>query len=122
MAAEAKPGNGYDFGKIDGFLDRMENLEDECASIMGKAMQECKSLRDDQRDIKEEAKQAGIRPKVFNKLWGARKALKKSEADINDLNGDDREQIEEILRHANSDKSFKDTPMGAHLNAVLGNA
>lgn len=120
MAAEAKPGNGYDFNKIDGYLDRMENIEGECASIMGKAMQECKSLRDDQKDIKEEAKQAGIRPKVFGKLWQARKALKKSEADINDLDGDDREQIEEILRHANNDKSFKGTPMGAHLNAVLG--
>ena len=122
MASEAKPGasNGYDFNKIDAFLDRMENIEDECASIMGSAMQQCKSLRDDQKDIKEEAKQAGIRPKVFSKLWQARKALKKSEADINDLDGDDREQIEEILRHANSDKSFGNTPMGAHLNAVLG--
>lgn len=122
MAAEAKPGagNGYDFGKIDNYLDRMENIESECASIMGKAMQECKSLRDDQKDIKEEAKQAGIRPKVFGKLWAARKALSKSEADINDLEGDDREQIEEILRHANNDRSFGNTPMGAHLNAVLG--
>lgn len=120
MAAEAKPGNGYDFKKIDGFLDRMENIEDECASIMGKAMQECKTLREDQKEIKDEAKAAGIRPKVFNKLWQTRKALNKSASDIEDLDGDDREQIEEILRHANSDKSFGNTPMGAHLNAVLG--
>lgn len=120
MASEARPGNGYDFGKIEGYLDRMENIENDCASIMGKAMQECKSLRDDQKDIKEEAKAAGIRPKVFNKLWNARKALRKSEGDLESLDGDDRDQIEEILRHANSDKSFGDTPMGAHLNAIFG--
>lgn len=120
MASEAKPSNEFDMKKIDGFLDRMQSAEDECATIMGKAMRNCKTLREDQKEIKTEAKDAGIRPKVFGKLWNARKALVKSEADINSLENDDREQIEEILRHANSDKSFKDTPFGAHLNSVLG--
>ncbi|ACI92685.1 hypothetical protein OCAR_5554 [Afipia carboxidovorans OM5] len=119
MASEAKPSNGYDIKKIDGYLDRMQNIEDECASIMGKAMQECKSLREDQKEIKEEAKNAGIRSKVFNELWKARKAVLKSESSLSDLDGDDREQIEEILRHANDDKSFGDTPFGAHLLSVF---
>lgn len=121
MAAEAKKTNGYDMKKIDAFLDRMEGIETECASIMGKAMQECKSLRDDQKDIRQEAKDAGVRPKVFAKLWNARKAVSKSEADILDLDGDDRDQIEEILRHAKDDKSFGDTPFGAHLISVFAN-
>jgi uncharacterized protein (UPF0335 family) len=118
MAAEASKPNAYSMEKIDAFLDRMQGIETECASIMGKAMQECKTLREDQKDIKQEAKDAGIRPKVFAKLWNARKALTKSEADLQDLEGDDRDQIEEILRHAQDDKSFGDTPFGAHLISV----
>lgn len=122
MAAEASGGNGYDIQKIDAYLDRMQGLEDECATIMGKAMQECKTLRSDQKDIKQEAKDAGIRPKVFTELWNARKALRKSEASLLDLEGDDRDQIEEILRHATDDKSFGDTPFGVHLLTVFGEA
>lgn len=119
MAAEAKPTNGYDMKKIDAFLDRMEGIEAECASVMGKAMQECKTLRDDQKEIKKEAKDAGLRSKVFAQLWQARKALSKSESDLLALEDDDRDQIEEILRHASDDKSFGDTPFGAHLIAVF---
>jgi uncharacterized protein (UPF0335 family) len=122
MAAEAAKGNGYDIEKIEAYLDRMAGVEAEIASIMGKAMQECKTLRDDQKDIKQEAKDAGIRPKVFTELWNARKALRKSEAALLDLEGDDRDQIEEILRHATDDKSFGDTPFGAHLLTVFGDA
>lgn len=121
MAAEAKT-NGYSMKAIDAFLDRMEGIEAECASIMGKAMQECKALREDQKDIKQEAKDAGIRSKVFAEMWNARKALSKSETALLALEGDDRDQIEEILRHANDDKSFGDTPFGAHLISVFGEA
>ena len=44
MAKEAKPGmtNGYDGNKISSFLDRVKNLEEEIASIMGGAMAEAK--------------------------------------------------------------------------------
>lgn len=121
MAAEAGKPNVYDMNKIDAYLDRMQGIEDEVASIMGKAMQECKTLREDQRDIRTEAKDAGIRSKVFAKLWNARKAISKSEADILDLEGDDRDQIEEILKHAQDNKSFGDTPFGAHLLTIFAN-
>lgn len=120
MAAEAAKTNGYDMTKIDAFLDRMEGVEAECASIMGKAMQECKALRDDQKDIKQEAKDAGIRSKVFAEMWNARKALRKSETALLALEGDDRDQIEEILSQATDDKAFGDTPFGAHLLSVFG--
>lgn len=119
MAAEAKQTNGYDMKKIDAFLDRMEGIEAECGSIMGKAMQECKTLRQDQKEIRQEAKDAGIRSKVFAQFWSARKAISKSETDLQALEGDDRDQIEEILRHAVDDKSFGDTPFGAHLLSVF---
>ena len=119
MAAEAKS-NTYDMEQIESFMDRMQSEEDAVASIMGKAMKDCQGPRGNQKEIKDEAKQIGIRPKVFNAIWAQRKALNAAEAKITDLEDDDREQIEEILRHANSDKAFKNTPMGAHLNAVLG--
>ncbi|MGY3588034.1 hypothetical protein [Bradyrhizobium sp. USDA 4350] len=119
MAAEAKS-NSYSMKTIDAFLDRMEGIEVECASIMGEAMQRCKTLRDDQKDIKQEAKDAGIRSKVFTEMWNARKALRKSETALLALEGDDREQIEEILAHATDDRSFGDTPFGAHLISVFG--
>lgn len=122
MAAEAAKSNSYDMKTIDSWLDRMEGLDAECASIMGKAMQECKVHREAQKDIKQEAKDAGIRSKVFAELWNARKALRKSETALLDLEGDDREQIEAILEHAMDEKSFGDTPFGAHLIAVFGDA
>ena len=122
MAQEAKPSNGHDMGRINGLLDRMQGIEDECSSIMGKAMQECKSLREDQKDIKAEAKSLGVRSKVFNELWSARKALDKSEAALTSLDGDDRAQIEEILSQARDVSGFGDTPFGAHLISVFENA
>lgn len=122
MAAEAKPGNGYDINKLNGYLDRMSAIEVEKASIMGRAMQECKTLSEDQKEIKQEAKDAGIRPKVFGEFWKARKATEASETSLTALEGDDREQIEEMLRQASDDKAFAGTPFGAHLIAVFSNA
>lgn len=122
MAAQAGKTNGYDIKAIDAFMDRMEGLEGECASIMGKAMQECKTKREGQKAIRQEAKDAGIRSKVFAEMWNARKALKKSQSALLSLEGDDRDQIEEILQHAVNEASFGDTPFGAHLIAVYGEA
>jgi len=120
MAAEAAKSNGYDMTKIEAFLDRMEGIEAECATIMGRAMQECKTLREDQKEIRQEAKDAGIRSKVFAEMWAARKALRKSETALLALEGDDRDQIEEIIRQASDKAAFGDTPFGAHLLSVFG--
>lgn len=112
MAEAARQTNQIKSNLIDGFLDRMAGLEEEAKSIMGSAMKDIKDgPRAGQKEIKLEAKEAGIRSKVFNKLWLAKKREIEAENDFEDLDDEDRDQM---LRCANAfpeDSPFRELLM-----------
>jgi uncharacterized protein (UPF0335 family) len=98
MAQEAKPGmsNGYDGNKINEFLGRVENLEEEIASIMGTAMAECKAKRDDIKEVYSEAKDAGLPMKPLKAEAKLRKLDRDKAKVFAGLNEDDQETLEQF--------------------------
>lgn len=94
MASAAKPSNHIDPKVLTSFLDRHMAMEDEVVTIMMTATKECKDgPRQDQKDLKLEIKEAGIPSKVWGAALAVRKALRKPEEAIADLEDDDRDQL-----------------------------
>lgn len=111
MAQAAKPArtNGFDPEQLKGFIDRIENCETEIGSTMGAAMRECKTLRDDIKEIKTEAKDKGIPVKALNAELKLR-ALDRDKAKV--VAGLDEEAADslEAIQHALGD--FASMPLG----------
>lgn len=105
--ADAAKSNQISKKVIEGFLDRMENLEDQAVEIMMTAMKACKDgPRADQKELRQEIKDAGIRMKAFNVLWQQRMFERKAQNKMNELEDDDLDQMRMLA------SSLKGTPFG----------
>lgn len=105
--AEAAKENNISKKVIEGFLDRYENLEDQAVEIMMKAMSDCRNgPRADQKELRQEIKDAGIRMKAFNALWAQRMFERKAQEKMNALEDDDLDQMRQLA------SSLKGTPFG----------
>lgn len=88
-------------------LQRMRELEDQAQSIMMKAMKECKDgPRKEQKELREELKQQGVRGKVFSALWQAEKAQRQASKVVNALEENDEEQLTECIQAFGEDSPF----------------
>ncbi len=92
MAEAAKP-NTIDGDNLNAMIERMAGLEQDKIKTMMKAVEACKPFVEQQREIRNEAKEQGIRVKVFNAVWAAKKAMISAEKKIEDLEDDDAEQM-----------------------------
>jgi uncharacterized protein (UPF0335 family) len=101
-AADGVPSNGYPKGKVQDLVKRIENVEDEIASAKGIFMRKCAKLREDQKDIYEEAKGAGIPRKALRKVVKVRKLESDAEAVRDELETEEQDQFD-LLRHALGD-------------------
>lgn len=101
MAEAATPkSNGYDRDQLKSYLDRIDNVHAEIASTMGAAMRECKTLRDDIKDIYAEAKDKGIPMKAMKaevKLRALDRDKAKVVAGLDEDDADSLERIQEAL-------------------------
>lgn len=114
MAAAAGKENHIDKETIEAYLDRFEGMEDDAVSIMTTAMKKCKDgPRKDQKDLRTEMKQAGVRMKTFNTLWALRQEIRKSTAKMSELEDDDLDQMREFAT------AMKGTPFGDLIQARL---
>lgn len=109
MAEAAKPTNGYDSDQVKSYLDRIANLKEEIASTMGSAMRECKSLRDDIKDIYAEAKANGIPLKALKAEVKLRELDQEKAKIIAGLDEEDESSLEQI-QEALGD--FASSPLG----------
>lgn len=110
MAREAQPaGNGFDKKVVQGYIDRVENLKEEIASIMGTAMNEAKSLHEDIAEVFKEAKSNGIPLKALKAQLKLRKLDRDKEKVVAGLDEEDAESLEKI-QHALG--LLADTPLG----------
>src|SRR5688500_16173363 len=77
----AKAGSNNPWGDpfTDEAITRIEELDEEAASIMGEAMSRVKGLRADQREIYTEAKERGLKPKVLRTHIKQRKLERRAE-------------------------------------------
>lgn len=111
MAREAKPaGNGFNVELLKGFIGRVENLEEEIASTMGTAMRECKTLRDDIKEVLIEAKDNGIPVKALKAELRLRKLDRDKAKVVAGLEQDDADTLE-LIQEALGD--FASSPLGA---------
>lgn len=112
MAEAAKPGktNGYDKHVLRSYIERVENLEGEVASIMGKAMADCKPVHEDIAETLQEAKdQHGIPKKALKAVLKMRKLERDKEKALEALGDEDRDSFEQM---ADALGDFVNTPLG----------
>jgi uncharacterized protein (UPF0335 family) len=102
-------GNGFDPDKVKNFVTRIENLHADIASIMGKAMQECKTVQEDIKSVYAEAKDDGIPKKALKSVIKVRDLERKADKLRDDLD-EDAQNEHDLLRHALGD--LADLPLG----------
>lgn len=90
-------------------IDRWENLDAECERIMMAAMRECKPIREDQKELLNEAGAKGLNKRAIRAHLKERKMDRKKEAIREKLNPEDQDSLD-ALRHALGE--LVDTPLG----------
>lgn len=109
--ATPKPGgNGFDPALTQNFVERIENLHDEIASIMMNALTECKAVHADIKIVYQEAKdEAGIPKKALKRVIKARSLERKASEVREELEGEDQDNFD-LIRQALGD--LAETPLG----------
>lgn len=103
-------GNGFDPDAVKGFVGRIQNLNGDLLKEQSAYMTACKVIRDDIKEVYDEAKDAGIPKKELKRVI----ELLKLEGKIEDL----REGLEEGEQQDNYDKlllalgKLSDLPLG----------
>lgn len=101
--------NGYDPEKVKHYVAAIEEQKEEIASIMGRAVNECKGPNKEIKDLLDEAKAGGIPKGALRAVIKARELERKAEKAREDLEPDDQESYDQI-RHALGD--LADLPLG----------
>lgn len=117
MAQTAAPTNGFDGNLLNSYLDRIDNVEEEIASIMGKAMAEAKSLRGDIKEIYGEAKDKGIPVKALKTEHRLRSLDRQKSEIVEGLDDEDRDSLEAIQAALGD---FASLPLGGAALARAG--
>ncbi len=111
--ADTKPArtNGFDPGKVQGYVERIESLHADIATEMATALNACRQIHGDIKQVYQEAKdEAGVPKKALKKVVKARGLERKAAECRADLEGDDLDSYD-LIRHALGD--LADTPLGA---------
>ena len=109
--------NGYDGAALQRFIDRIEALQADIDQIMDDAKAKCQPLRDDIKEVKDEACDAvGVTKKVLNAVIRQRRLKFRAEHVRDKLDEDQQESYDQV-RHALG--MLSDTPLG---EAVLDQA
>jgi hypothetical protein len=105
-----KAGNGYPSEVVENLVRSHEQLDEACATIMSKAMTDCKVHRQDQKDLLDEAKDThGIPKGAMKKVLAIRKMERKAAKIREDAEDDVQDDIDQ-LRHSLGD--LDETPLG----------
>lgn len=118
MAESIKPGgNGYDPQEIDSYVRRIEALDADLDSLRGKYMADCRSIKEDQASVIEEANvRSKVPKKALKKVLKERALARKIEALRAELEGDEQDSFD-LLRQALG--MLSDLPLGeAALNGA----
>ncbi|WP_068318954.1 hypothetical protein [Polycladidibacter hongkongensis] len=89
-------GNGVDQGKLKSAVDRILEVQGQIDSEKAKYMKLCKDLKEDIKDIKQQAKDAGIPPKQLNGILKRHELYGKYDAIRTDMDEDDAELLDQM--------------------------
>jgi len=110
MAKDVGASNNFKASELKAFINRIENVDTEIASVTGSFMSEVKGLKEDKKEIFAEAKDHGIPLKALKAELKLR-ALDRDKAKVvAGLEEDDRETLE-MIQDALGD--LASTPLGS---------
>lgn len=112
MAAQAKPTNGFKPEQLKSYIQRVESIKDEIASLTGSFMSEVRNHKDDIKEILVEAKASGIPVKALKAELKLRDLDREKDKVVAGLEEDDADSLEQI-RFALGD--FASLPLGEAL-------
>lgn len=114
-AAQPAKSNGYEPKHVRSAVERIENLQDDIASIMSEAMNKCKAVHADIKIVLDEAKKEhGIPKAALKSVLKVRSLERKAEKVRDDLEPEIQTD-HDMIRHALGD--LADLPLG---QAALG--
>jgi hypothetical protein len=104
-------------GKTDGeklrsLLDRIAEVQSEIDGVMGKAVLACEPHRQDMKEIKKEANEAGFTAIEFNTLIRKERLERKLEKIAENLDDDQKERFEDMLSALGV---LSELPLGKHV-------
>ena len=111
-ADNVTPGPGHntrDWAEAEPFIQRFENLQDQIDGIMAEAREKCAPLREDQKQVKTEAADAGFRKQPFAGVIRERKHIRKANAIRAKLHEEQQEDYDQIK---NALGMLADLPLG----------
>lgn len=91
------------------FVDKYSELEEQIASYRSDFMLKCKRVREQQRELLEDAKSQGVPKKVVRNIIDIRRFEAKAKEKLEELEDDHREQAIDIRRALGD---FADLPLG----------
>lgn len=108
---KAKPGsNGFDPDALQSAVSQFEELEAQAETVMAEARNKVKTIRTDQKDILDEAKDAHDIPKAELKAVLARRKTWRKFEKLRDGRDEDSQNVVDQIEHQLGD--LKDTPLG----------
>lgn len=99
---------GSNVGSLADFVSRIENLQSDIDTIMGDAQDECAPLRDNIKEVKDEAASAGIGKRELNAVISQRRKIAKAIQAPKSLNEDQLAAFNTFIG------DLKDTPLGKY--------
>jgi uncharacterized protein (UPF0335 family) len=107
LLSQPKEGTEMTNTSIETFLESIDGVDDELASLRGAYMQQCKRPRDQLREIMAEIKDAGHNMKAFRVLLRHHRDERKHADRVAGLEPEDADDLQRMLG------DYAETPLGA---------
>jgi uncharacterized protein (UPF0335 family) len=109
MARKALAGNKIDPDVADRYVQRIEQLLDDIATMRAENAERCGNIREDIKEIYHDAREAGLAPKPLKALIRVRELSRKQHAVRKKLDLDQLAEFEQLVEALGE---FAETPLG----------
>jgi uncharacterized protein (UPF0335 family) len=105
----ALAGNKIDPDIADNYVQRIEQLHDDIATLQAENAERCQNIREDIKEVYHDARAAGLAPKPLKALIKVRELSRKAHAVRKKLDLDQRAEFEQLVEALGE---FAETPLG----------
>jgi len=109
MARRALAGNKIDPDVADRYVQRIEQLHDDIATLQAENAERCQNIREDVKEVYHDVFEAGLAPKPLKALIKVRELSRKAHAVRKKLDLDQRAEFEQLVEALGE---FAETPLG----------
>lgn len=104
------PDDATDNANISGYLQSIDDADDELASLRGSYMASCRAPRAKIKEVKDSAREAGVNMVAFGVALKGHRAERLQQRRVAELEGDDASAYQEMEEALGA---FADTPLGS---------